>query len=42
MYDKIKNKKDLDAQYGIKIKDRYLAKFIRIVRGTAHPPKFCL
>ena len=40
MYDKIENEKDLDAQYGIKLKDRYLAKFLRIVRGPAPPPNF--
>lgn len=38
MYDKINNNYSLDTQYGIKLEDRYLAKFIRIVRGTAKPP----
>lgn len=39
MYDKKAFDSNLDAKYGIKPYDVYLAKLIRILRGTAHPPK---
>lgn len=38
MFDKIDVVSDLNTEYGISYKDSLLAKFIRIVRGTAHPP----
>ena len=40
MFDKINAVSDLNNEYGISYKDSLLAKFIRIVRGTAHPPNF--
>lgn len=39
MYDKKTTDSNLEKKYGIKPHDVYFAKFIRIIRGTAHPPQ---